>query len=214
MNITGLHLGAFAGVTALISAEKYGGNIAIHPDSHEGPVQRNRATGRLTSHCTARLTVHDSHGPGSRTTWTGRHGPYACWHAYRDVLTEVFTRYPDAVIRAGHSWQVTYRGMTGFRELYPGTGNISIGSEACPVTMPELCECGDGVYDSVPLVTRDSALYHPDYVSPAVVRAAAAYQVIERLLEDTSSDPWNQGRKDKDDPWVFGPQDSKFGASW
>jgi hypothetical protein len=61
---------------------------------------------------------------------------------------EVFTRYPDAVIRAGNRWRVTYQGRTGFLLAYPATGRKNIGSQVSPVTMPELCDCSGERYEA------------------------------------------------------------------
>jgi hypothetical protein len=105
MQVSGLSLSQFRACTYYISAVKYGSNIIVHPDAHERPA---KADG--TANCTARLTVTSSDGAGARVTTRGQRGPYACWHAYRDVLAEVFTRYPDAVIRAGFHWRAVYRG--------------------------------------------------------------------------------------------------------
>jgi hypothetical protein len=105
VNIKGLTLDQFQACARKVSAEKYGWNIIVHGDGHDRPRAKDG-----TPQCTARLATFLSDGQGTRTSANGRHGPYACWHAYRDVLTEVFTRYPDAVIRAGNSWRVTYRG--------------------------------------------------------------------------------------------------------
>ena len=140
MRITGLSLNNFQFCVEEVSTESYAGNIIMHADGHNRTANRDG-----TLQCTARLTVLDSRGPGSRTAANGRHGPYACWHAYRDVLMRVFTRYPDAVIRTGIGGGTVYRGMAGFRELYPATAHLNIGSAVNPVTMPELCECGEAV---------------------------------------------------------------------
>ncbi len=136
MRITGLSLDDFQLCTDRVSALRYSGNIDIHQDAHERTTNRDG-----TPQCTARLRARDSHGPGARTSASGRHGPYACWHAYRDVLTEVFARFPDAVIVSGNGWRVTYRKAAGFQELYPGTARVNLGSRLEPVYMPELCQC-------------------------------------------------------------------------
>lgn len=134
MKITGITLHQFSECTNEVSAEKYAGNGVIKQDSQNLPRIRKPA-------CRAGLKVLDSRGPGSRMTAKGRHGPYACWHLYRDVLIDVFEKYPDTVIIAGAGWKVTYRGKTGFGELYPRTARINIGSQLSPCTMPELCDC-------------------------------------------------------------------------
>jgi hypothetical protein len=148
MDITGLTLNQFCAVTNYVSETRYGGNVVVHQDAHERPDSKDG-----TPRCTARLAVLVSRGPGSRASWTGRHGPYACWHAYRDVLAEVFRRYPNAVIRAGMAWRVTYRGMEGFLATYPETANRNVGSQMEPVTMPELCNC-DYQPDEDPVLQR------------------------------------------------------------
>lgn len=136
MEIKGLSLTEFRSCVHEVSTRRYAGNLRMGDNAYD------RADGKNGTHyCTARLRVLDSRGPGSRTSWTGRHGPYACWHACRDVLHEVFRRYPNAVIRAGHGWRVTYRGLAGFLADYPETAHVNIGSVIDPVTMPELCEC-------------------------------------------------------------------------
>lgn len=142
MRITGLTLSQFQACTSFVSYSRYSGNGIVHPDARDRPAQRSRETGQLRNQCQARLTVSDSHGAGSRLTVSGRHGPYACWHLYRDVLREVFNQFPGAVIISGNYWRVTYRGYDGFQELYPATGRKNIGSPIEPVTMPELCSCG------------------------------------------------------------------------
>lgn len=136
MLITGVTLTQFTSATELASDAIYERNVIVARDG--------RDTGRLVSRneCRARLAVRDSRGPGSRLARSGRrHGPYACWHAYRDVLDLMFTRYPNATVRAGNAWHVTYRGQDGFRELYPETAVINIGTAMSPRTMPDLCVC-------------------------------------------------------------------------
>jgi hypothetical protein len=135
MKITGLTLEQFTRCVSTTSRERYGGNVIVQQDAHDN------YSGKPG--CVARLTVHHSPGPGSRTTTSGRHGPYACWHAYRDVLAEVFTQFPRAVVTAGRGWRVTYRGAEGFLENYPATASVNIGSADAPVTMPELCNCAE-----------------------------------------------------------------------
>lgn len=171
MKITGLTLRQFQACTSFISHERYHGNVIMHPDAHDRPAQRSRETGRLRNLCVARLTVRDSHGVGSRLTASGRHGPYACWHAYRDVLREVFRQFPDAIVISGNHWQVTYRGQAGFEELYPATGRRNIGSPAAPVTMPELCPC-DLIGRGEPVTTADLEIPEP---------LAASLDLTERL---------------------------------
>ena len=130
MNITGITLDQFhAAVDALNATQTYAGNLRVHADAHA--TSDNRIT--------ARLDVADSRGPGARTSPSGRHTPAACWHAYRDVLTELFRVNPDALIRTR---EATYRGAIGFELNFPATAYNNQGSQVRPMTMPELCDHG------------------------------------------------------------------------
>lgn len=141
MKITGLSLVDFQEVTAIISNEIYGGNVIVAEDAGD---TSNSAGAR----CQARLKVKLSDGTGSRRSASGRRGPYACWHAYRDVLHELFLRYPEARV---HTGMESYEGMAGFLAEYPATAAQNVGSQLRPAYMPSLCECG-------------RAITHPDWV--------------------------------------------------
>ena len=78
----------------------------------------------------------DSRKHGSRTTATGRHGRYACWHAFRDVFRAIFESDPDATIRTSLA---VYRGYDGFEREYPTTAYTDVGSMMCPAYMDDLC---------------------------------------------------------------------------
>jgi hypothetical protein len=187
VNITGLSLDQFMQCAISVSTRKYAGNLLIHQDAHDRPRSKNG-----TSNCTARLTTVTSHGAGIRTAANGRRGKYACWHAYRDVLAEVFRRYPDAVIRAGSSWRVTYRGQDGFNAAYPETARKLVGSAASPVTMPELCDChpeyADGQAELAWLARREQERAERTartmaVAAPAAVATAGGTNRIRRLSE-------------------------------
>jgi hypothetical protein len=129
MFIKGVSLDEFTEAVKLISDYHYEGNVIVHPDAHE-----------TSRGLTARLAVAASRGPGARRSASGRHGPWACWHAYRDVLRFLFQCYPDAVVRTA---MATYKGLDGFNEAYPATANRNVGSLMEPAYMPELCDCDD-----------------------------------------------------------------------
>jgi hypothetical protein len=87
---------------------------------------------------TFRVKVDSETGaPGSRRSSSGRRGPWACWHAFRDVLQAVFDKYPDATVRTALA---TYRGAEGFARTFPGTADTPAG---CGFTTSELCDCED-----------------------------------------------------------------------
>ena len=128
MQITGLSLDSFTAIVKEISDACYGGNVIVHQDAHSLSPTR----------FVARLRVKDSHGPGARMSWSGRHIPATCWHAYRDVLEAMFLAYPNA---RAVTMMATYKGLAGFREHYPDTAYKNVGSMMQPAYMPELCEC-------------------------------------------------------------------------
>jgi len=76
--------------------------------------------------------------PGARKSWNGRRIAAACWHAYRDVLVEIFALNPDARV---YTAMAKYIGAKGFYDSYPQTAHRNIGSMAAPAYMPELCDC-------------------------------------------------------------------------
>lgn len=111
-----------------VSADRYDGNIVVHADAK--PLGNSGFRGRIIG--------QTSNGPGTRRSWSGRRGPYACWHAYRDVLREIFKEYPNATVRTS---MARYDGAAGFEREYPGTADKNIGSMFQPAYMPDLCEC-------------------------------------------------------------------------
>lgn len=110
----------------------YDGNLKVHQDAHQVGVRKFTTIGRVT--CVK------SRKPGSRMSWSGRHTPTTCWHAYRDVLRALFVINPEAVITTK---MAQYRGIEGFEENYPRTADQNIGSLFAPAYMPELCDCSD-----------------------------------------------------------------------
>lgn len=145
MHIRGVSLDWFDSVVDEVSATYYAGNVTMAPGAR--PSGRNSIT--------TRLRVTDSWGAGARTSASGRHGPYACWHAYRDVLAELFRTCPDATVRTAME---TYWGREGFLRTYPATAHRNIGSERHPTPMTSLCVrsgCGNQRPPSQPQVPED-----------------------------------------------------------
>jgi hypothetical protein len=130
MQISRVNLDEFCAIVEAVSVNEYRGNVIVASDAHEGP----------GNGCTARLKVQDSYGYGARTSRTGRHGPIACWHAYRNVLRELFDRFPTARVRTRLA---IYRGRSGFEEHFPQTAYANIGSQAQPAYAEDLCACDE-----------------------------------------------------------------------
>lgn len=111
-----------------VSEDYYGGNLTFELEDLNG-VRRNRFRFKMGA---------TSGKPGSRKSWTGRRGPWACWHSFRDVLAAIFIADPDALIRTG---MATYKGAHGFLDKYPETGDRNVGSMVAPAYYGDLCDC-------------------------------------------------------------------------
>lgn len=129
MELIGITLEEFKSAVSSVSAD-YDDNLVIHDDAKSTSSRSSRG----------RVVVKDSRGAGARRSWSGRHGKWACWHAYRDVLTELFEINPNARIRTALT---VYNGEEGFEQSYPATAYKNIGSMVQPAYMPELCDCDD-----------------------------------------------------------------------
>lgn len=128
MQLTGITLEQFHSVVETISIAAYDGNLAVSDD----------AKAISGNSCRARVVTVSSRGTGARRSWSGRHGKWACWHAYRDVMLALFEVNPNARIRTSLA---NYRGRAGFMAEYPETAYKNIGSMVSPAYMPELCDC-------------------------------------------------------------------------
>lgn len=137
MNLKGVTLSQFRQAVSLVNVMSevwpdmvdYNGNLAVHQDAHEIGIRKISTVGRLT--------VVSSSREGARRSWQGRKCQAACWHAFRDVIRQVFVLAPDAVVKTS---MATYT-AANFEATYPATGWKNIGSQFQPVTMPELCDC-------------------------------------------------------------------------
>lgn len=114
-----------------VSRNTYGGNVTVE-------VEHTRATSRSDSY-RVKLGAGTG-GAGSRRSASGRRGPWACWHAFRDVLIAVFDEYPDATAQTAF---VTYRGRADFLRNYGATAWHNAGSQMYPQSFAALCDCND-----------------------------------------------------------------------
>lgn len=151
MQITGVSLTDFHSIVDTVSRDRYDGNLKVQRDAidlHGKRAPRIRA--RVT---VASVGFHEglptdktlkgvrrSGSEFSRSAKTGKtqriHA--ACWHAYRDVLTELFDRYPNAIARTA---MAKYEGKDGFERNYPNTGDTNIGSMMYPMCAADACDC-------------------------------------------------------------------------
>lgn len=139
-----------------VSAELFGGrfvdgevmvsgNIVTHRDASPiGKTTRVPAAGlpgvtRVNGYGFRGRIIGERSGlPGTRVSASGRRGPWACWHAYGEVMLAVFRIYPHATITSA---QARYAGMSGFLSKFPRTAEVNVGSKARPAYYADLCDC-------------------------------------------------------------------------
>lgn len=159
--ITGLEL---SGVVADLNSRWYNGNIMVHITDQTRPTSRAPYTH-------VKVGVYDSYGYGARHSWSGRHGPWACWHVFRDIIAESYRQHGERLV-----WWTSftkYENRRDFLAKFPQTAERNIGSMFNPVTMPDLCGCLGG-YESFPIpVTEDrrTRVYNNRTFPPDVMQA-------------------------------------------
>lgn len=138
MYVSGIYFHDFVTIVDHVN-DRYAGNIAIHDGYRELNGPRFRARIRAIESGAGVLPAGQS-APGARRSGGPgeRRGPWACWHAYRDVIAGIFELNSDAIVRTALE---TYSGRTGFEQGYPMTGWRNMGSLAYPRRMPQLCDC-------------------------------------------------------------------------
>lgn len=134
MNISGVSADQFGDLVCAVSRREYDGNLIPVDVVDLGGVRRPRIRGRIA--------VRDSYAYGARTSASGRHGKWASWHAYRDVLAELFLLHPRALVVTGIA---RYDGRQGFEDNFPRTANTNKGSVMVPAPYAFLSvpRCGD-----------------------------------------------------------------------
>ena len=150
MQITGVSLTDFQSIVDTVSRNSYAGNLVLDgnaADLHGKRAPRIRARVTVKSVGFREGLPPDETLPGVRRSAnvfiTNKDGSQrrvhaACWHAYRDVLTELFDRYPNAVVCTALA---KYAGKDGFAATYPATGYQNIGSQMFPIYASEACDC-------------------------------------------------------------------------
>jgi hypothetical protein len=116
---------------------RYNGNLA--GEWQVSPSARPSALNRAGTRWRGRIIVRDSYGLGARRSASGRHGRWACWHVFRDVIADILRAYPEAKITTGLA---TYT-AANWEATYPDTAYGNHGSRMSPVAMVDLCECTD-----------------------------------------------------------------------
>lgn len=127
MIITGLTTSELRDVVRKLNAEDYDGNILV---------ERTEALSATGTRISVKLGTVDSFEHGSRTSSSGRHGRWLCWHGFRDVIRGALAVNPEAVIRTG---KTVYKGRQHFEDTYTNTADWNVGSMVQPAYMPDLC---------------------------------------------------------------------------
>lgn len=139
------------GIAHTVARQTYAGNLRTE-------VEYVRASRGGRSTYRVKLNAPFSRAAGARRSWSGRRGPWSCWHVFRDVFAAWLAVDPDAVIRTG---MATYRGAADFLDLFPETAWRNIGSLAAPMASAEACDCrtaDDGPYvDALAEIVRAAA---------------------------------------------------------
>lgn len=149
-----------------VSAELYGGrfvdgevtvsgNIGLHADASPISPRGFAPSGipgvsRVNGYgFRGRIIGNITDGPGTRRSWSGRRGKWACWHAYGDVMLGILRVYPHATITSAQS---RYVGMRGFLDDFRATAEVNVGSMAFPAYMADLCDC---THDELSVTAND-----------------------------------------------------------
>ena len=127
MIVSGLSAAAVESIVRSVSAHEYGGNVVVESIA-------DKSSSR-TPRCSVKIGTLDSRAHGSRTTASGRHGRYASWQAFRDILAAIFDQNPAATVRTGIA---TYKGRDGFEQTFPGTYYRNAGSLYSPAFFGDL----------------------------------------------------------------------------
>lgn len=141
MQITGITPEQFTQIVRKVAERDYEGNLAVDVSSVQSATRfRGRVILRTTGNQMG--LKNPELAPAQRRSGNGYGKPRrinaVCWHAFRDVFTELFDQYPDARIYTGLA---KYRGRSEFYANYPATAHRNIGSMMYPMTMPETCDC-------------------------------------------------------------------------
>jgi hypothetical protein len=128
---------ASVGTAIQRASEKWGDNITA---KNGITVTAHRRNGNYNVRVALRAI--SSHGDGTRESWSGRRGPWVCWHANRDFFRALFALEPGAVVRTGLGRNgVTYT-AANFENEFPRTYNVNAGSMLYPREFGTLCGHG------------------------------------------------------------------------
>lgn len=126
MMVTGISFDTFRNsVIAPLNASKYAENPIVIESHTELSPNRFRV----------KIGMTDSRGPGSRMSWSGRHGKWASYFTFWDIIAGIFHHNDSARVQAGNK---VYRGAHDFEcQAYEGLYD-NVGSIMAPAYHEEL----------------------------------------------------------------------------
>jgi len=120
-----------------VSKEAYGGNIVFNKLE--------------VSNCvTFTLRVVCSKKVGASISPSGRRSTSLCWHGHRDVMWELFHRFPEARLK---SWDADYHGVAEFLLTHATTGEAIPFSSLALTRRNKWCECGKTEQSSIKFIS-------------------------------------------------------------
>lgn len=131
MIIRGIPADEFERIVKEISTDKYAGNVVLKTYD---PKQLPRAGWFINF----TLRVKDSHGPGFRYGFSGRHTISACWHVHWDVLEALFEEFPDARFKSAF---YSANGQDDWENKAAESAYRNVGSPMYPRYASEMCDC-------------------------------------------------------------------------
>ena len=150
MKLWGVSSEALVRVVKEVSKKKYKGNLVLRGPEQQGKTailhdtieDCETSVEELTAAITFTLRVIDSRGIGAHIAASGRRSTSLCWHGHRDVMWELFHRFPEARLKSRDD---DYHGVAEFLLTYEETGEEAIALNiynkiGC---RKEQCKCND-----------------------------------------------------------------------
>lgn len=119
-------------IVGIVSTEDYDENLMITSAYAAG-----------ANNIALTIGVKDADGPGARVV-NGRHYSIACWHAYQDVLDELYERFPNARVTTGVA---KYISAEHFDASYDVTGERPLDSRHPSLRVMDACDCKEVHHD-------------------------------------------------------------------
>lgn len=120
-------------IVSSISREKYNYNVIIESLSNVS-----------STTVSFKIGTADSKVSGSRRSWTGRHGRWACTHVFEDIMREIISKGGEVLIPKGSKGnnegrQITLRTEEDLDNWVEAYENTNLGSMVSHAYADEMC---------------------------------------------------------------------------